>query len=151
MEELLGICAKRSLGSKQEDRKAGNLMSHQTFFAVTLDRKIKLFSSSPEEFKIIEFREFESRFYVVELPSFTRRQYRMQQYKAELKQAAIMGEPKKDYRFKVLLKGKEQKITVKQMPRTRAVKLIIKEFKSLDELHEWYDGDWLLIKKKKQK
>ena len=151
MEELLGICAKRSLGSKQEDRKAGNLGNHQTFFAVTPDKKIKLFGNSPEEFKIIEVNEFESRFHVVEVPSFTRIQYRMQHYKAELKEAVIMGEPKKDYRFKILLKGKEQIITVKQMPRTRAVKLIIKEFRNLDELHEWYDKDWLLIKKKKQK
>ena len=93
MEELLGICAKRSLGSKQEDRKAGNLGSHQTFFSVTPDKKIKLFGNSPEDSKIIEVKEFESRFFVVEVPSFTRSQYRMQQYKAELKQAAIIGEP----------------------------------------------------------
>ena len=145
----MGICARRSLGSKQEDRKAGNFGSHQTFFAVTADKKIKLFGNSPEELKIIEVKEFESRFYVVEVPFFTRSQYRMQQYKAELKQATILGEQKNDYRFKILLKGKEQIITAKQMPRTRAVKQIIKEFKNFDELHEWYDGDWLLIKSEK--
>ena len=149
MEELLGICAKRSLGSKQEDRKSGNFGSLRTFYSITPDKKIKLIGNSPDQFKIIEYSEFQANYKVVENPSFTLSQYRMQKYKAELKGAKVLGEPLRDYRFKIQVKGSEQIITIKQMGRSSAVKQIIKEFKHLRELHEWYDGDWLLIKKKK--
>ena len=72
----------------------------------------------------------------------------MQKYKAELKGGKVLGEPLRDYRFKIKTKDSEQTILFKQMPRTKAVKQAIKEFKQLNELYEWYDGDWLLIKKK---
>ena len=149
MEELLGICVKRSLGSKQEDRKSGNFGSLRAFFSVTPDKKIKIIGNSPDQFKIIEYSEFEANYKVIEIPSFTLSQYRMQNYKAELKGAKVLGEPLRDYRFKVKAKESEKIITIKQMGRSSAVKQIIKEFKHLKELHEWYDGDWLLIKKGK--
>ena len=147
MEELLGICKKRSLGSKQEDRKAGRFGSLRSFFTVTSDKKIKIYGSSPDQFIIIDYSEFESNYHVIEIPSFTSDQSRMKQYKAELKQAIILGEPLEDYRFRIKMKGSEQIITIKQVPRTRAVKQVIKEFKNLKELYEWYKGDWLLIKR----
>ena len=149
MEELHGICSKRSLGSKQVDRKAGNFGGSRTFFTVTPERRIKLIGGSPNQFKIIEYSEFEVNFHVIEIPSFTRNQYRMQHYKAELKQGKTFGEPLEDNKFKILVKGSEQIIVIKQATRTGAVKQVIKEFKNLDELYEWYDGDWLLIKRKK--
>ena len=148
MEELIGICTKRSLGSKQEDRKSGNLGSQRTFYSITPDKEIKLIGNSPDQFKIIEYSEFEANYKVIESPSFTLSQYRMQNYKAELKGAKVLGEPMRDYRFKIKAKESEQIITIKQMGRPNAVKQIIKEFKHLNELYEWYDGDWLLIKKK---
>ena len=149
MEEKLGICAKRSLGSKQEGRKSGNFGSLRAFFSVTPDKKIKLISNSPGKFKLIEYSEFEATYKVIEIPSFTLSQYRMQRYKAELKGAKVLGESLRDYRFKIKAKESEQIITIKQMGRSSAVKQIIKEFKHLNELHEWYDGDWLLIKRGK--
>ena len=149
MEELIGICAKRSLGSKQEDRKSGNFGSLRAFFSVTPDKKIKLIGNSPDQFKIIEYSEFQANYKVIESPSFTLSQYRIQKYKSELKGAKVLGEPLRDYRFKIMAKESEQIITIKQMGRSNAVKQIIKEFKHLIELHEWYDGDWLLIKRGK--
>ena len=71
----------------------------------------------------------------------------MQKYKAELKGAKVLGEPLRDYRFKIKTKETEQIITIKKMGRSSAVKQIIREFKHMKELYEWYDGDWLLIKK----
>ena len=137
MEDILGICAKRSLGSRQEDRKSGNFGSQRTFFSVTPDKKIKLISNSPGQFKIIEYSEFEANYKVIEIPSFTLSQYRMQHYKAELKGARVLGEPRRDYRFKIKTKESEQIITIKQMGRSNAVKQIIREFKHLKELYEW--------------
>ncbi len=147
MEELLGICSKRSLGSKQEDRKAGNFGSLRTFFSVTPDKKIKLIGGGLDSIKIIEHSEFEATYYVIEVPTLTHNQHRLQQYKAELKQVKSMGESPKDYRFKIKVRESEQIISIKQMQRTSAVKQIIKEFKNLQELYEWYNGVWLLIKK----
>ena len=149
MEDILGICAKRSLGSKQEDRKSGNFGSQRAFYSVTPEKKIKIIGNSPDQFKIIEYSEFEANYKVIEIPSFTLSQYRMQNYKAELKGAKVLGEPLRDYRFKVMTKESEQIITIKQMGRSSAVKQIIKEFKGLNALYEWYDGDWLLIKRGK--
>ena len=148
MEELLGICAKRSLSSRQEDRKSGNFGSQRVFFSFTPDKKIKLIGNTCDQFKIIEYSEFVTNFKVIEIPSFTLSQYRMQKYKAELKGAKVLGEPLRDYRFKIKAKESEQIITIKQMGRSNAVKQIIKEFKHLNELYEWYDGDWLLIRRR---
>ena len=147
MEELLGVCKKRSLGSKQEDRKAGRFGSLRSFFSVTPDKKIKIYGASPDQFIIIDYNEFKSNYHVIEIPSFTRSQGRMKQYKAELKQAIILGEPLKDYKFKIMEKDLEQIIVIKQVTHTGAVKQVIKEFKNLEELYEWYKGDWLLIKR----
>ena len=149
MEEMVGICVKRSLGSRQEDRKSGNFGRQRLFYSVTPDKKIKLISNSPDQFKIIEYSEFEANYKVIEIPSFTLSQNRMQNYKAELKGAKVFGEPLRDYKFKIKVNELEQIITIKQMGRSSAVKQIIKEFKGLNELYEWYDGDWLLIKRGK--
>ena len=149
MEEAVGICVKRSLGSRQEERKSGNFGSQRAFFSVTPDKKIKLIGNSPDQIKIIEYSEFKENYKVIESPSFTLSQYRMQKYKAELKGAKVLGEPMRDYRFKIKEREVEQILTIKQMGRSGAVKQIIREFKHLNELYEWYDGDWLLIKKKK--
>ena len=137
------------MGSRQEDRKAGNFGSLRTFFSVTPDKKIKITGHLPGQIKIIEYREFQANYKVIENPSFTLSQYKVQKYKAELKGAKIMGEPLRDYRFKIKTKESEQIISIKQMGRSSAVKQIIREFKHLDELYEWYDEDWLLIKRKK--
>ena len=147
MDELLGICEKRGLGSRQDDRKSGNFGSHRAFFSVTPDKKIKIMGHLPGQFKIIDYSEFKANYKINEIPSFTFTQHRMQKYKSELKGAKALGEPLRDYKFKVKERGSEQMITIKQVKRTSAVKQIIKEFKKLDELYEWYDGDWLLIKK----
>ena len=84
MEELLGICKKRSLESKQEDRKAGRFGSLHSFFSVTPEKKIRIYESSPDQFIIIDYSEFEFNYHVVEVPLFTRSQGRMKQYKLNL-------------------------------------------------------------------
>ena len=73
----MGIFSKRSLSSKQEDRKSGNFGSQRVFYCVTPDKKIKLIGNSPKQFKIIEYSEFEANYKVIEIPSFTLSQYRL--------------------------------------------------------------------------
>jgi hypothetical protein len=137
MDELLGICAKRSLGSKQEDRKAGNIGSLRSFFSVTPDKKIKIIGSSPDQYKIIEYREFESNHYVIEIPFFPLNQYRMNLHKMELEKVRAISVPLRDYRFNMTGKASsEQIIIIKQTKRSSAVKQLIKKFKCLDKLYE---------------
>lgn len=143
-EPLLGVCRLRSLGNRKDDRKAGINTSPDFFFSVTSDKKILVYDGTKHP---LEYQKFDEKYKVVEPPTSTIHQRRMKLYKGELNQEKLIGHVIQDLTFKVKQKGKEETITFKKITRSSAVKTIIREFKSHEEIYEWFRGDWLLIKK----
>lgn len=144
MSELTGICRLRSLGNKKDDRKAGVLAKTDILFSVTLDRKIKVYA---EGVQVLTEEQFNQRYYVIEPPTLTLNQRRLRSYKEALSYDKMVGESSQDYRFKIKLMGREEILSFKQITRTSAIATIVREFKKHDEVYEWFNGDWLLIKR----